>query len=134
MIDRVDKIKDNLRIVDYKTGGDIVEFSKVKSLFYLKSNRPKAILQVMLYCHAYRHSHNFDRDIIPSIYNLRNNKYAISQSNKVLYGYESYSQDFIKEMSDVISKLFDEEPFNMTNCKEHCIFCQFNDLCGRKKS
>ena len=134
VIDRVDKIKDNLRIVDYKTGGDTVEFSKVKSLFYLKSNRPKAILQVMLYCHAYRHSHNFDRDIIPSIYNLRNNKYAISQSNKVLYGYESYSQDFIKEMSDVISKLFDEEPFNMTNCKEHCIFCQFNDLCGRKKS
>ena len=75
-----------------------------------------------------------EQNIIPSIYNLRNNKYAISQSNKVLYGYESYSQYFIKEMSDVISKLFDEEPFNMTNCKEHCIFCQFNDLCGRKKS
>ena len=53
-IDRVDRKGDLIRVIDYKTGKDRLDFENVESLFRRDNKRNKAAFQTMLYALLYK--------------------------------------------------------------------------------
>lgn len=55
-IDRVDEVRDAIRIIDYKSGSGTTTFSSIESLFNKEEkDRAKAVMQVFMYCWMYAH-------------------------------------------------------------------------------
>lgn len=53
-IDRVDEVRDAIRIIDYKSGSGTTTFSSIESLFNKEEkDRAKAVMQVFMYCWMY---------------------------------------------------------------------------------
>ena len=69
--DRIDRTKEGLRIIDYKTGRSLVlKFNNFEELYRRDAdNRPKEILQTLVYSEIYRRMHG-TVDILPSIYKI----------------------------------------------------------------
>ena len=67
-IDRVDKVLDAIRIIDYKSGSGTTTFSSIESLFKEEKDRAKAVMQVFMYCWMYAHlTENKGKTIQPGI-------------------------------------------------------------------
>ncbi len=145
--DRVDKLADGtVRIVDYKTGGDVTSFANVEGLPDLfdvkKPKRRKAILQLFLYCYAYMTEHADLQQVTPVIYKIASMKESgvfvgaprsRSKSQYVFSREDGTAQDFASCMTDVIKSLFDDD-FTQTpeNAKSGgCNYCRFIDICRR---
>ncbi len=137
-IDRIDRVNGQLRFIDYKTGGDKMSASSVDSFFNTNlSDRPKAIMQLMMYCHAYNTFHGTDEPIQPLIYKilditakgvepLRINRSPISD-------YHEFKEEFVEALYRKIAEIFDPETqFTQTAAEHNCRFCQFKSLCGRE--
>lgn len=137
-IDRIDRVNGQLRFIDYKTGGDKMSASSVDSFFNTNlSDRPKAIMQLMMYCHAYNTFHGTDESIQPLIYKilditakgvepLRINRSPISD-------YHEFKEEFVEALYRKIAEIFDPETqFTQTAAEHNCRFCQFKSLCGRE--
>lgn len=137
IIDRLDRLADGtLRIVDYKTGQDILKAGSVDDLFYKKSQRPKAFLQLMFYANLYRIHYGFEGPIQPIIYKLRD-VYTdpispLIMNKERLTDYRDYNDEFLERLQAVIEQLFDPSvPFTQTPVADHCKFCNFKELCNR---
>ena len=72
-IDRVDEVRDAIRIIDYKSGSGTTTFSSIESLFNKEEkDRAKAVMQVFMYCWMYAHlTENKGKTIQPGIYYVR---------------------------------------------------------------
>ena len=68
-IDRVDEVRDAIRIIDYKSGSGTTTFSSIESLFNKEEkDRAKAVMQVFMYCWMYAHlTENKGKTIQPGI-------------------------------------------------------------------
>jgi ATP-dependent exoDNAse (exonuclease V) beta subunit len=72
-IDRVDRKDDVIRVIDYKTGKDRLDFESVPSLFSREDKRNKAAFQTMLYALLYKANHkSIGLRIIPGLINRMN--------------------------------------------------------------
>lgn len=136
--DRVDRIDDRLRIVDYKTGGDKTEFANIDNLLIPFGNdhkRCKAIAQLMLYCNAWQLENPQDTVIQPVIYKLR----KIEETGVTMCGkpfmFEADSElnhQFKQRMALIIADLLDPEgQFTQTTDTHACQYCRFADFCSR---
>ena len=140
-IDRLDKVGGMLRVVDYKTGKDETVFSNVDALFDYKkgSERPHAILQLLLYCNAWNDIDNTATEITPVIYKLTDMK-----QTGVIYGTKNkkeqyvYRKDdpinvqFLEKMKQTIDEMFSlETQFRQTPNDKNCTYCRFTDFCRR---
>ncbi|MBO7610124.1 MAG: PD-(D/E)XK nuclease family protein [Muribaculaceae bacterium] len=141
-IDRLDKVGNTLRVVDYKTGSDKTIFGNVEQLFNSQKGfeRPHAILQLLLYCNAWR-AIDEDADCIqPVIYKLSDMKSTGvkigTEKNNKTYIYhpdDDVNKEFLQQIKASIDKLLSvDEPFKQTPYKENCTYCRFNDFCRRK--
>lgn len=71
-IDRVDRVGDTVRLIDYKTGKDDKHFSDVASLFTYQQGRNKAALQTLAYAFLYKHQYPEDgAALCPGLFNGR---------------------------------------------------------------
>ena len=141
--DRVDRIHHNgsdgpLRIIDYKTGSDETECKSVHDMFVFdsKGKRPKALLQLMLYCNAYHHIHSQCGPIMPMIYRLRKMDDSGMAFNKEQYTFtpdDKHNSTFVKHMHKVLDNLFNPDvPFAQTENPDHnCKYCHFAEFCRR---
>lgn len=139
-IDRLDRTKDRLRVIDYKTGGDKLEFDTVASVFDHEFIRDtKAIFQTFVY--SYMVSEQFaDRHITPMIYQIKNlfdSQSGLDISSKTVTEFENQNFNSIKmlvknEMQHVLSQLFDpNSQFVQTENKKSCEYCTYKVFCGR---
>ena len=72
-IDRVDEHNGLIRIVDYKTGRERLDFKSVTELFDpSEKDRKKAIMQVSYYCKLYKLDKAPNQPLQPSIYIVPN--------------------------------------------------------------
>ena len=56
-IDRIDEVRDVVRIIDYKSGGGTTQFTSVEALFdKADTDRSKAVMQVFMYAWMYNRS------------------------------------------------------------------------------
>jgi len=137
IIDRLDALSDGntthlLRISDYKTGSDKVKVEKFKDIF----TKNKAVFQLMLYANLYAVKHGKqDSPIRLDLYCTRDlhlNGYntLINCNNTDITDYRLLNEDFLTEINRILQELFDyDKPFEATDKKEHCTFCDFAEIC-----
>ncbi len=144
-IDRIDRLitpvtgESTLRFVDYKTGSDTIVVKEPEELFNVDStDRPKAVLQLMLYCNAYSKLYNTHEPITPFIYQLK--KLSISPLDYIRYAgeplqnYQTVNDRFLELLDEHLSPLFDPDvPFTQAkNPDKACKFCKFLEICDKK--
>lgn len=139
-IDRLDQVGDQLRIVDYKTGNDKINFNKIEEIFDVANiDKNKAIVQTMIYsliCSSvypqklkitptvYKTKEFFSPDFNCQIYSSDTN--VFTDSNVVLI-----KNDLTKYLQNLISEIFDFDiPFRQTENNKICEYCSFNAMCG----
>jgi len=143
-IDRVDLQNESIRLIDYKSGVDKKEFSKVEDLFEPAiKNRNKAAMQTLFYglLYASMHPENMN-PLKPALFNFKEvfqddfNPYLQQgepRKPKIeVNDYREYRDDFESHLSTRLMELFDSEiPFDQTDDLDKCKICPYVDICGR---
>lgn len=145
LADRIDRVNNNpeLRIIDYKTGGDETAFSSIDDLFAEtpSKKRCKAILQLMLYCNAYATQHggrNSGNILVPLIYRIaKMDETGLFYRKDPMGTYDTVNEEFLQQMGRVIDEMMDPSvPFTQTKIPpgspgSPCSYCRFADICHR---
>lgn len=144
IIDRIDRVADRLRIVDYKTGSDRTVFSDMDDLFdNTNKERRKAILQLLFYCNAYARERKLgSQPIQPILYSLKGEKpegfgplkVGPSRGKKEdLLDYLTVNQEFLQRFNDTVAEIFNPDiPFIQAPKADNCHFCSFKEICRKK--
>ena len=137
--DRIDSLDNgNLRVVDYKTGKNALEFEGIESLFDGKKSLSN-LLQTMLYSMILHHKHK--RNVEPSLYYVRNMQSGdynprVIDKQKGEVDYISYAKEFEQLLREKLAEIFNPDiPF--TQCEAvssdggPCKYCDFKTICKR---
>lgn len=141
-IDRVDEKEGLIRVLDYKTGKGELDFKSVQSAFDPNEpNRPKYVLQTLLYGLLYKYKHGSE-SIAPGIFYIKDVfktdfstslLHKISRTEKqVVNNYGEYEDEFREELVTCIENIMDPSlNFNQTEDPKNCVYCQFKEICKR---
>jgi hypothetical protein len=138
-IDRVDRKGNDVRIVDYKTGKDKLEFESVASLFARDEKRNKAVFQTLVYALLYKTTTTLSAEtkLIPGLISRTNlfddtfkfgiimNKELITDADKILIEFEVLLKKLLEEIFNP------DEVFEQTTLIETCKFCPYKNICYR---
>jgi RecB family exonuclease len=129
-IDRVDRLADGLRVIDYKTGK--VYFKGVKNpedVFTDTSHKEQ--FQATLY--AYLISKRFQGEPVKvGLITLREMSEGIKYLDKGVPATPQSLQVFESGLRGLLSNLFNPDiPFHQTEDLSQCTYCSFKDVCGR---
>ncbi len=134
--DRVDRINNVIRIIDYKTGkveAQALKFTEWDMPLTL-SEKVKSF-QLLCYAWLYRSTHPGDDLVEPGIVSVRNPTMYL-QTLIHPGGREPLSRDHLASFETELKKLLKEimdpsNPFVQTNDEQNCIYCMFRKLCRR---
>jgi len=135
-IDRIDRVGETLRIVDYKTGSGPTSFKEMAQLFdSSKNNRPYQILQVFVYGLFYLMGNPGTR-VSPAVYYLRSVfkdfDPSICHDKHPIDDISVYMEEFSEMFRSLLKEIFDPAvPFSQTQNPKNCEWCAFKDLCNR---
>jgi len=137
-IDRIDRKDDVLRVIDYKTGRDKLDFDSVESLFVRDGKRNKAAFQTLLYALLYRAnaSHRGTR-IVPGLINRMNLfdddfKFGLRVGREYVTDVDPLLPEFEQRLKIMLEELFDVgTPFDQTTDHENCRICPYQGICYR---
>jgi CRISPR/Cas system-associated exonuclease Cas4 (RecB family) len=139
-IDRVDSKENILRIIDYKTGKDKLNFESITSLFSREGKRNKAAFQTLLYALLYQK--NFAHKmkgvkIVPGLIN-RMNLFDDKFSFGLMLGKDPITDadQLLTEFETLLQTVFDDlfnpdQPFDQTTELDNCKMCPYGQLCYR---
>lgn len=140
-IDRIDRMGDTLRILDYKTG--IVTsriFAEIQDLFVEDKQKPlKEILQAMIYTWMVRESFPEEKKLQPGIYGLRE-LFSDQFSPEVRMKNGDFSfLDLQEELVDHLSRLVSvilspDTEFTQTQWEDKCTLCPYRIICQRSEN
>ncbi|WP_293740873.1 PD-(D/E)XK nuclease family protein [uncultured Parabacteroides sp.] len=141
-IDRVDEVRDAVRIIDYKSGSGTAQFTSVEALFDKEdTDRSKAVMQVFMYAWMYE-GVSFGKTIQPGIYYMRTlfsssfdpgiyRRIDRFKTEQVL-DFANYHTDFENGLRNCLDEIFGTEtPFVQTPNGKACAYCPFKDICGK---
>ncbi len=141
-IDRVDEVRDAVRIIDYKSGSGTAQFTSVEALFDKEdTDRSKAVMQVFMYAWMYEGA-SFGKTIQPGIYYMRTlfsssfdpgiyRRIDRFKTEQVL-DFANYHTDFENGLRNCLDEIFGTEtPFVQTPNGKACAYCSFKDICGK---
>jgi hypothetical protein len=142
-IDRIDRIGDIVRIIDYKSGRpSALTFGSMESLFDTTAKeRKKAILQVFLYAWIYA-KENGEKNIRPTVYYMRNLfgqeefdpfiRRVNGKEKTIIENFSLYYEAFEEHLRTCLNEMFDpEKPFTQTQNPKSCEYCPFTGICGK---
>lgn len=139
IIDRVDEHNGKRRIVDYKTGGDKLEYKNFEELFEAESRyQNKALLQTLFYTYLYEKNRQVS-GIEPHLYTVKNLSEGTVFREKRKNGVELidenlkyFKAEFEQRLHQKLSEIFDPDvPFVQTTNRETCCYCAYKDVCQR---
>lgn len=139
-IDRLDLKDGVLRVIDYKTGGDRLEFTTIESLFDGEDGRRnKAAFQIMLYALMYRANYQVTGlQIIPGLLSRVNLfdddlQFGFMMDKKPLVDITPQIDLFEGLLRKLLEELFNPEvPFRQTKNEKNCTYCAYKQICYRK--
>lgn len=137
-IDRIDRKENLLRIVDYKTGRDKLEFKSIESLFAREGERNKAAFQTLLYAWLYTKTNSTTGlRVVPGLLNGKNlfdddmefgltmNKQPLNDVHNVLPAFEAGLKELLEELFNT------ETVFDQTQKVDNCKYCPYKRICYR---
>jgi hypothetical protein len=139
-IDRVDRKGDLVRIIDYKTGKDKLDFENIESLFLRNDKRNKAAFQTILYALLYRSNFNTSANgsrFVPGLINRSNLfdndfQFGLKMGREYVTNVEPLLSEFEVRLKALLEELFNpEEKFDQTTVLEVCRYCSYNKICYR---
>jgi CRISPR/Cas system-associated exonuclease Cas4 (RecB family) len=137
-IDRVDQKDGLLRIVDYKTGRDKLEFDSIASLVSRDGKRNKAAFQTLLYAWLYTKTKNTTGlRVVPGLINGANlfaddMEFGLKRKNQSLADAQPLLPEFEAGLKGVLEELFNPETvFDQTQQTENCKYCPYKRICYR---
>lgn len=131
-----------MRVVDYKTGGNSVKVKDMEHMFsHQQKEDPKYPFQTFAYCLMVYENPEFSKyktlPLIPALYYVHHfrqkgfNPY-VSFEGKSCTDFRIYAEEFKSNLTKLLSEIIDpENPFECTNYKDTCKYCDFCDMCGR---
>ena len=131
IIDRIDKIGDKIRIIDYKTGKipGKSDFAKNMSDVFSSKRPPKANYQFQIYLYSLILSENekYKTDVISP------NLLFVLQSDSQAINFDNFpKEEFGKLFIDKLRELFNREiPFTQCKNEKNCEYCDYVEICGR---
>lgn len=141
-IDRIDEVRDTIRIIDYKSGSGTSVFTSVESLFDREEkDRAKAVMQVFMYSWMVGEP-PAGKKLQPGIYYLRtlfNDSFDAAVSRRIersktedVADFSEYSSAFEEELGKCLNEIFGHDtPFVQTQVEKACTWCPFKDICGK---
>lgn len=141
-IDRIDEVRDTVRIIDYKSGSGTSVFTSIESLFDKEDkDRAKAVMQVFMYSWMLGDV-PAGKTLQPGIYYMRtlfSDSFDAAVSRRVermktepVTDFSVYSADFETELRRCLDEIFGQEtPFVQTTTEKACAWCPFKDICGK---
>ncbi len=137
-IDRVDSKDNYVRIIDYKTGKDKLEFDSIASLFVREKNRNKAAFQTILYALLYKYSSISDSvKLVPGLINRLNVfddkfQFGFKIGKEYLTDVNPLLPEFELHLKALMEEIFNpEEKFDQTPVVETCRYCPYQNICYR---
>lgn len=138
IIDRIDRKNGITRIVDYKTGSDILRYSNLADVFDTNGNKQnKALIQTLFYTYVFEKA-NAVEWVEPNLYSIRNMRkegtYFMEGREKAkLNGekLESIKSEFVGFLEAKLAELFDADiPFVPTENEAGFVYSPYLTLCG----
>jgi hypothetical protein len=137
IVDRIDRTKEGVRIIDYKTGRSLVlKFNDFEELYRRDAAiRPKEILQTLVYSEIYRRMHG-EANILPSIYKIDtffgDDFDPAVKLNGQSVNYSLIAAPFVESLNELLQHIFSPETcFDQTSKKRKCESCPYNTICRR---
>ncbi|MEX2232771.1 MAG: PD-(D/E)XK nuclease family protein [Cyclobacteriaceae bacterium] len=142
-IDRVDRKDDTLRIIDYKTGKDELEFESIASLFSREGKRNKAAFQTLLYALMYVNSIPVNAGgtginrVVPGLINRMNLfdegfTFGLKVGKRTVENVENLFPEFEERLKGLFEELYDpDQPFDQTTNADNCRYCPYSQICYR---
>ncbi len=137
-IDRIDSKDGRVRVIDYKTGKDELEFRNVASLFYRDGKRNKAAFQTLLYALLYKtNGARLDEKIVPGLINRVNLfddtfNFGLKMDGEYLTDATPLFTEFESLLHELLEEIFDPNlKFIQTNKEETCKLCPYKEICYR---
>lgn len=147
-IDRIDRVGDTVRIVDYKSGSDELKIDSLASAFvHTPGRNVKAFFQLMLYCLIFKRASGYEGPLQPLIYKLSaipsegivplkikiNPDAPFGRGNeKEITDFAEYAAEFEERLRGLLEEIFNPEvPLRQTDDPNGCGFCKFTRICGR---
>jgi len=138
VIDRVDILNGNLRIIDYKTGNvESLSLGEIDELFEEYKEKPKKeILQALIYCLIYKEKNNPSENLTPAVYSMRKlfeDKFepGIKLDKKPLI-FQEIEEEFSEKLQGLITNIFSPETqYTQTPHEKNCQYCAYNQICQR---
>lgn len=144
-VDRIDIVRHPvsgekmLRVVDYKTGGNIESLQSMKSLTAPVQDRAHYSFQVFLYSLALCGETTLP--VAPALFYLNHVhaqgftpylKWKLKDGEEPIYKFQNYQDEFKETLENVVGDIFNMDvPFTPTPQKRSCAYCAYKDLCGR---
>ena len=134
--DRIDKVGDEIRVIDYKTGKvDPSDVKITKNTDGLTSMKEKSI-QLLMYKYLYLHNHP---EVSPDL--IQPGIIAFQKLKQGLFKLEidpahalntSFEDTCTKYFDDMLAEIFNKDkPFEQTDDIDSCKYCDFKSLCKR---
>jgi CRISPR/Cas system-associated exonuclease Cas4 (RecB family) len=137
IVDRMDLLNGNLRIIDYKTGYvKSNQFTTIDELFvHDAKDVKKEILQALIYSWIFDRQSD-QKNIVPGIYGLRNfftdNFNPYIKFNKGEFEFQDVKVEFEDKLIELVSEIFSSNnTFKQTQYIENCSYCPYREICQR---
>lgn len=142
-IDRIDEVRDAVRIIDYKSGSGTTQFTTIEDLFNKEeTDRSKAVMQVFMYAWMYDGAVPFGKVVQPGIYYMRTlfspsfdagvyRRIDRAKTEQVVDFADCYTA-FENSLRSCLDEIFSPDtPFVQTTNGKACSYCPFKDICGK---
>ena len=134
--DRIDKVGDEIRIIDYKTGKvnpyDVKINDKVEGITGMAEKAIQLLMYKYLYLSA--NSESSEQLIIPGIIGFQKLSHGvynleISEAHELSH---SFKESCDKYFNNFLEEIFNKDiPFTQTEDVKACSFCDFKNICKR---
>ncbi len=133
-IDRVDRVDNVTRIIDYKTGNVNPSKLTVKEMedFFSRSDNKEAF-QLLFYQWLYQQSSHYDKGMVePAIISFPALQQGVMSLKNAAYDSSELIASFEEHLMNLVSNIFDDQtPFSQTEDISLCRFCDFKSTCNR---
>lgn len=139
-IDRVDKLNHHIRIIDYKTGSDPLDYKNMEALFSdKKSDQRSAVFQTFLYAKFYQDIKKPDLPIVPGVYSAKKLfdntfEYRIynNETKSYINHYGEVADEYLQHLTHLIEEIFNPKvAFTQTDEVSNCEYCPYRKICHR---
>ena len=134
--DRIDKVNDEIRVIDYKTGKVNPYDVKINDKVVGITGMAEKAIQLLVYKYLYlkEHSEISEKLIIPGIVGFQKLSHGlynleISEEHELSKSFEETCDTYFKEF---LAEIFNKDiPFAQTADVKSCSFCDFKNICKR---